>query len=289
MVNVVKSLKTRNKYRCVTITLTPELESIYLDVEGNVVFHELYLEEVNAQVSVSEVPLVVKSARSLAKDMVIEIFNGENCNAEAWIKQFIQECTRVGISEEKYTETLRIFLEKSALDWFSIFSKSNPLSSNWELWNNSFLDTFAVQSWSDIAYAINFKYMSGSLLEFALKKRRLILETDEKMTLTSQMNLLVTSLPKVIQNKIERKSLMTMEDLMGKLKQMKNFTDKEEKKSSNKPCNFCEAQGFANRWHDESVCRLKKTKLNSTKNGKIRVVNNTEAQEVIVKEEESKN
>ncbi|EFN70398.1 hypothetical protein EAG_00597, partial [Camponotus floridanus] len=43
--NVVKSLKVRNKFRNVVLTLSKELEKIYLDTEGNVVFHDEYLEE----------------------------------------------------------------------------------------------------------------------------------------------------------------------------------------------------------------------------------------------------
>ena len=43
---VVKSLKIRNKFRNVVVTITDELREIYLDEEGNVVFHDYYLEEV---------------------------------------------------------------------------------------------------------------------------------------------------------------------------------------------------------------------------------------------------
>lgn len=199
--NVVKRLKTRNKFRNVVITLSKELLAIYLDVEGNVVFHDLYLEElepVSITSTTSRDPPADKSVRSLAKYMVLEKFNGENFNAESWLKLFIQECTRVGIPSTNYAETLRLFLDKSASDWFNIFSKDNSLAVSWELWNNSFVDTFAGQSWSDVAYAINFKYFSGSLLEFGLKKRRLLLESDEKMSLVTQINLLVISLPKSI-------------------------------------------------------------------------------------------
>ncbi|KAK0177066.1 hypothetical protein PV328_001145 [Microctonus aethiopoides] len=44
--NVVKSLKVRNKFRNVVLTLTDELQKIYLDIEGNVVLYDEYLEEV---------------------------------------------------------------------------------------------------------------------------------------------------------------------------------------------------------------------------------------------------
>lgn len=287
--NVVKSLRTRNKYRNVIITLTEELVAIYLDEEGNVVFHDLYLEELSTETISSGAPPTSKPSRTLAKDMVLEKFTGDNFNANSWLKVFIRECTRVGITEERYVETLRLFLDKSALEWFIIFEKNNSLINNWGVWSNSFLDTFSVQSWSEVAYALNFKYLSGSLLEFALKKRRLILETDEKMSLATQLNLIVVSLPKSIQNKLDKKGLSNAEDLMSRLKQLGHTSEKENKKTpASSFCKFCESLGFANRSHDESVCRLKKGKSNE-KNNKIRMANNTEAQDIISMADEAKN
>ncbi|KAK0072596.1 hypothetical protein PV325_011126, partial [Microctonus aethiopoides] len=132
--NVVKSLKVRNKFRNVVLTLSDELQKIYLDIEGNVVLYDEYLEEVT---TVQE----------------------SNVNKESTI-------------------TFERKTKNSALDWYNVFVKQNSLL-NWEAWNNAFIDTFSAQSWIDIAYAYNFKFYNGSLLGYALKKRRLLLEVDD--------------------------------------------------------------------------------------------------------------
>lgn len=195
--NVVKSLKTRNKFRKVMITLDKDLLGIYMDEEGNVVFNDEYLEEVLSIQDQTDTSNPGKSTRSLAKDLILDKFNGENFKASTWIKLFVQECMRVGIKQNDYTETLRLFLIDSALNWFNVGVKQISLT-NWELWHNSFIETFSVQSWTEIAYAYNFKYLNGSLLDFALKKRNLLMEVDEDISLNSQINLIVISLPNFI-------------------------------------------------------------------------------------------
>ncbi|XP_076660132.1 uncharacterized protein LOC143363438 [Halictus rubicundus] len=290
---VVRSLKVRNKFRKVTVTLSEELKSIYFDEEGNTIFGNEYLEEVPQISTSAQVESTEKSNRSKAKDMVLEKVDGENFKANTWLKLFIQECERVRITQANYAETLRLFLDKSALEWFSTCMKEQSLVNNWELWKNSFLETFSAQSWAEIAYAYNFKFLNGSLLEYALKKRNLLLEADEDMAVNTQINLIVINLPKFIQNKLEKKSLNNIEDLMSKLKQMGKFN--EIKKETQKllvtktPCSFCEKLGYVNRFHPESLCRLKIQKINKQKNENIKIVNNTEIQEIIANSAEAKN
>lgn len=290
--NVVKSLKTRNKFRNIMITLNKELQDIYMDEEGNVVFNDEYLEEVSPTQEPSNTGKPEKSTHSLVKDIILEKFDGENLKAITWIRLFVQECTRIGIKQNKFAETLRLFLTDSALNWFNVFMKQNSLT-DWELWHNSFIDTFSVQSWTDIAYAYNFKYLNGSLLNFALKKRNLLMEVDEDISLNSQINLIVISLPNFIQSKIERKSLGSIEDLMSKLKQFGHVNDKkrENKKSetTQKPCSICDKLGFPNRFHPEDKCRLKDQKFSYKKNNNIKIVNNVEFEDAIAKSEEAKN
>lgn len=106
---MVKSLKTRNKFRNVMITLDDKLQAIYLDEEGNVAFNDEYLEEIAPLVKSNKAGSHEKSTRSLAKDMVIENFSGKNFKANNWLRVFVQECTRVGITQNKYAETFGCF------------------------------------------------------------------------------------------------------------------------------------------------------------------------------------
>lgn len=135
---VVKSLTKRNQFRNVIITLPANtFRNEYLDEEGNVVFNEFYLEvitDISHPASPSSQPTQssqpVKSMHSLAKDMVIENFNGKNCDAESWLKIFTSECTRLNIQVSKRAEALRLFVVDSALEWHTIFMKTNSLTAD---------------------------------------------------------------------------------------------------------------------------------------------------------------
>jgi len=106
------------------------------------------------------------------------------------------------------------------MDWYLNFLKTNSLDQSWGYWNNSFMDTFAEISWSEIAYAYTFKYLSGPLLNFALKKRSLLIDADPDLTVNSQINLIVTALPPFIRSKLIKKNVKTVEDLMSRLRQL---------------------------------------------------------------------
>lgn len=296
---VVKSLKTRNKFRNIVITLTDELQSIYLDDEGNVVFHDYYLEEAQTtplpgtQSIFPNPPPQDKPIHSIAKNIVIEKFNGEKNNAKVWLDLFIAECKRLEINENKFAEVLRLFLEGSALEWYMNFLRVNSLMHPWEFWNNSFTDTFAQISWAEIEYAYAFKYLNGSYLSFALKKRSLLIDVDPELTLASQINLIMISLPPFVKSKFFRKEFASMEDLMSKLRQLEpkiNKLNKSESKQDTqlekKACSYCEKLGFKNRFHPENLCRLK---IKEVKNNKIKIANNLECQEAVSACEDSKN
>uniref|UniRef100_A0ABD2X0U4 RNA-directed DNA polymerase n=1 Tax=Trichogramma kaykai TaxID=54128 RepID=A0ABD2X0U4_9HYME len=237
---VVKSLKTRNQFRNVTFTLSKELHDEYMDEENNFVFHEYYLEE--SQGDVAEIAQAGKETQgkvihSIAKDMILEKFHGKNCNAEAWMKLFVLECTRLNINENRFSEVLRLFLEGSASEWFSSFMKTNSLARDWEDWSNSFVDTFVQKSWSEIAFAYSFKYLNGSYLDFALKKINLLIDVDPELTIESQINLIVIGLPGFVRSKIDKKNIVKVEDLMAKLRQLEPVSNKFNRRSVEKQKN----------------------------------------------------
>ncbi|XP_071642241.1 uncharacterized protein [Temnothorax longispinosus] len=305
---VVKSLKTRSKFRNVVITLAEgDLKEVYLDDEGNVVFNEYYLEAIQAdspippQIPAAGIPPHEKPIHSISKNMILEKFNGKNFNAESWLELFVTECKRLEIAENKFPEVLRLFLEGPALEWFSIFLKTNSLAHAWEFWNNSFVDTFGQKSWSEIAYAYTFKYLNGSFLDFALKKRNMLLDVDPNLTISSQTNLIVIALPHFVRTRLNKKSLTNMEDLMSTLRQIEPLKnkynsnsgeandDKHKNQNKHRPCSYCESVGFPNRFHPEQMCRTKIAHQKANKNDKIKVANNIEIQDTIALAEVAKN
>ena len=296
---VVKSLKIRNKFRNAIITITDELRGIYLDEEGNVVFHDYYLEEVQTAAPFdfpASTSPQAKPIHSIAKNIVLEKFNGEKSNAKIWLKLFISECNRLEIQENKFSEVLRLFLEGSALEWYLNFLKIYSLTYPWEFWYNSFTDVFSQASWSQIEYAYAFKYLNGSFLNFALKKRSLLIDVDPELTLNSQINLIMIALPPFVRSKFLKQDFTTMDDLLSRLSQIEpkinkqNKTDNmQESQSPKKPCRHCEKLGFKNRFHPENLCWNKNKEIKLIKNDNIKIVNNIEAQEVVATCEQAKN
>ncbi|XP_076397156.1 uncharacterized protein LOC143265993 isoform X1 [Megachile rotundata] len=309
---VVKSLKLRNKFRNVVITLAEgKLKDSYVDHEGNVVFDGYYLEAIQTDSPIPsnhpapENPPQEKPIHSISKNIILEKFNGKNFNAESWMKIFVAECKRLEIKENKYPEVLRLFLEGPASNWFSIFLKTNSLTCEWEHWNKSFMDTFNQKSWSEIAYAYTFRYLNGPFLDFALKKRNMLIDIDPDLTINSQINLIVIALPHFVKSRLERKNLTNIDNLMSLLSQMepinnRNFNEKKDDKQkynedrqtnqrSRKPCAYCESVGFKNRFHPEEVCRTKTANRKTDKNDKIKIANNIEIEDAVSFTEEARN
>lgn len=267
----VKSLNTRGKFRNITITLKKELQSSYLDEEGNVVFCGYYLEAIDfspQRTSNTPLPNIENPIRSISNNMMLEKFSSKNQNAKSWLNLFMFECDRLKISEEQFPEALKINLEGPALDWFSSLYKTCSMDKPWDYWKISFLNTFGEKSWSEIEYAYSFRWLSGPLLDFALKKINLLIDVDPDLSISSQINFIILALPKFVRSRLNKKELVTIEHLMSTLRQLdpisnnSTHTNKYEfeinkQKRNFVPCQICEKAGYANRFHSETICRNK--------------------------------
>lgn len=65
-----------------------------------------------------------------------------------------------------------MYLEKIALEWYQTNLLKNK-EYNWEDWRTSFFKVFSNKVWSSSRYVYNFKYISGSFVDYAKKKRTL--------------------------------------------------------------------------------------------------------------------
>lgn len=161
-------------------------------------------------------------------------------------------------------EALRLFLEGSATDWYSSMLIRYTLTSEWGIWKENFYETCTNKGWSLIRYAILFKYINGSLLDYALKKERILLEMNKTIDNSTLINLIAVGLPEFITDKISRKKLNSPKDLfteLGSLEYLvkrkttnKNTKENPERKQQKEPCKICEKKGKMNRYHPESIC-----------------------------------
>ena len=207
-----KALTTRGKKRNPFITLSAELKKLYIDGDGNAVFNGEMLKEIMDDIpqTYSHTPSDAastdqsakpKSLSTLLKDAVIEKFGSKPTNAMAWLNIFETECKWLGILENRYWEVIRLDLENSAVDWYQT-TRMTFKNASWDRWRSSFLDAFAQKGWSNARSAISFRYILGSLSEYALRKENLLVNFNPIMDDDTKIALIVVNLPVSIQERL---------------------------------------------------------------------------------------
>lgn len=186
------------------ITLTMDGET-----DLNFVFRDIYLEEL--EIIPRRKTETETEKPSLDMERLLEILQkrdkhkGEETDfaikqfdrtqkATDWILEYETECKKYKIqSDEKKLKSLKKYLEKTGLVWY----QTNLLKDeeyNWEDWTAVFLKAFSNKDWSAVRYVYNFKCISGSFIEYAIEKERLILEVRRKTPEDIRVNLIVIGL-----------------------------------------------------------------------------------------------
>lgn len=146
------------------------------------------------------------------------------------------------------------------------------LHSEWSEWKKNFCETYGNKGWSLIRYALAFKYKTGSLLDYAIKKEKLLLEIRKTIDTGTLIDIIASGLPDFIADKIDRENLEATEDLfkeVGKLEHLVNRKKTYERKNNPnaeqkeklKPCTICEKLGKGARFHPEISCWFKTEKM----------------------------
>lgn len=163
--------------------------------------------------------------------------------------------------------SLKKYLEKTASEWY----QTNLLKDeeyNWEDWKAAFLKAFSSKGWFAVRYVYNFRYISGSFIEYAIKKEWLILEVRRKTPEEIRINFIVIGLPIYIQDKIDKEMVQSTNDLIGLLGQYEDqikrkkiqgrnvrFDRKSDPSPKRQPCVICEALNFPGRFYPIELCR----------------------------------
>ncbi|XP_043492264.1 uncharacterized protein LOC122517772 isoform X1 [Polistes fuscatus] len=289
---IKNSIKKRDQSKKIWIKLDEDQKRTYIDESGNIQFLDQYLEEVstkqprdkdaNLQHILEELikTLTEKENQHILKNVTekfnIEKFTSKNPNAMQWIEKFEKECERFNITKDKTKiEILRLFLEKSCLDWYSSMVIKLTVNSEWSEWKDKFLRIFKNQGWDMVTYAFAFRYKEGLLIDYALKKQRLILDINKSIDSKTMVDLIATGLPRLILNKLNRDKLNDTTDLFKEIRKYegmmykKNSTIKsgtfpqKNKTNERKPCNICESLDKGIRYHPEKSCWFKKNKTES--------------------------
>lgn len=332
-------LKTRGQYRNVNVTLPTDVEKLYIDEDENFIFKDFLLPESRIGVSTSATsssdPAISElvsslnkitedkeeSVKAILKHFLVEKFSARNRNVEAWCQSFEKESERFSLTGQRQIEVFKSCLDISLADWFSINQKRLGLTAPWKDWKSDLISTFGDSSWKPIRYAFNFKYFSGSYIDYAIRKEKMLLDLDRNLPDLMILDLIVVGLPNHVQNSLNRNSVTSVKILHSKLKKFEaedkifeNITKSKtfspsasrrnldvnkkgrtfsnstfEKKHLNldkdrKPCSICSKIGYPGRLHSESACWFK-----DKEPANLKTVNNVEMVPKSLLDEDQKN
>ncbi|XP_041979495.1 uncharacterized protein LOC121733345 [Aricia agestis] len=306
---IKNSLRKRHQSRKIWIKLNEDQKKTYIDEESNLQFQDQYLEEISTKqlkdkdnlqhileklIETTSKKENQHNLRNISEKLIIEKFTSRNSNAMQWIENFEKECERLNITkDETKIEILRLFLEKSCLDWYSSMALKLTVNSEWNEWRKKFLETFENQGWDMVTYAFAFRYKEGQLIDYALKKERLILDINQSIDSKTMIDLIATGLPMFVLNKLNRKELHDTTDLFNEIRKYEGMMYKKNstisksatflqknKSYEKKPCKTCESLDKGIRYHPEESCWFKKNKIESERVFRTRNVNNNSIIEV---------
>ena len=233
------SLTKVGHYRNIAVTMADATAASYIDTSLNFVFRDIYLEE-SEIISTRKIKTETEKP-NLQIETLLEIFRKQNMHeregtdfaikqfdgtqkATDWILEYETECEKYEIqNDEKRIKNLKKYLGKTASEWYQTNLPKDE-EYNWENWKAAFLKAFSNKGWSAVRYAYNFKYISGSITEYAIKKEQLILEVRRKTSKETRINLIVIGLLIHIQDKIDKEAVQSTNDLIGLLGQYEDQT-----------------------------------------------------------------
>ncbi len=191
----------------------------------------------------------------------------KSVKASAWLNLFESECTRLEVPMDRFWETLRLFLEKSAEDWYNT-TRLITTSTSWDYWKDSFLQNFGQKGWSDARSAVTYRFISGTLAEYAQTKVNLLISFNPKMDDLTLISLVVLGLPFHLQDRLDKVEITSIGKLISKIN---SFDRPIPRTISNNlsysaispfaslqrtPCPYCKSKGYE-RFHAEKDCLTK--------------------------------
>lgn len=289
---IKNSLKKRHQTRKIWIPLTDELRKIYLDAGENVQFGDQYLDEITVETNPSNNNSNNKTEPNLVKTaekFLLEKFSGRTSNVNQWIGEFETECERFEIIQDATKiEILKHFLEKQCLDWYTSMIIKFTVKSEWSVWKMNLCETYGNKGWSQVKYAYTFRYQTGSLLEYATKKERLLLEVNKDIDTQTLINLIVMGLPDYVMDKIDKTLVTSTASLCNEIgkqeytankkiffKTKKNMPDNKSRFEKSPSCKICEKLNKGVRYHPEEKCWFKQMDVYENRRIHNKNVNNT--------------
>ncbi|XP_076301736.1 uncharacterized protein LOC143219741 [Lasioglossum baleicum] len=281
---IKKSFRGRGEKISTWITLSKEIQEIYIDKEENVQFNGKFLKEIQREEQTELTRILEKlidksekkeeevNLKHVVDKFVLEKFQSKKSNAKQWMEIFEKECARIKIrKDETKIELLRLFMDGACQDWYNSITIKGQQGKDWLSWKDIFIETFTNNGWDNRMYAYNYKYKDGWLVDYSIKKEKLLLEINKNIDGDIMIDLIALGLPQSIRKKIDREKLENTKDLINELRKHESEMGKRKYPESNdgklgyhiklkekKPCSICEKLGKNNRYHPEEKCWFEK-------------------------------
>lgn len=304
----LKETIRRHDRKNVWIILSEELKKIYMDEAGNVRFNDYFLDksdnkqEHNKNENDDNLKKLIeqliisnqrknnqKDLKNISEKFLLQKFASKTTNVKQWIETFEKECKRFDIIEDDMMiEILRLFLDKSGTDWYYATIAKLEQINNWKEWKDRMLETFADKGWNTWRYALSFRYKEGSLIDYAMRKERLLLEANKKIDSVTLTAIISAGLPEFIADKIDKDGVTDSTSLFNEIRKYENLVTKKsyiaakdgkpdlrKKNVEKKPCKTCENLNKGLRYHPEEKCWFKIKENEKDKNNIGRIGSNT--------------
>lgn len=239
----IASFTKRGQHRAPYATLDESTTALYADSDGNFIYKGHYLLQTEfapdpppQQFSDPKLAELVshmskisepkdEPIKDILKHFLIEKFHPKNRNVEAWCLMFEKESSRFSLCGSRQIEVFKSFLDPSLGNWFAINQRRFLDASVWSSWKEKLVSTFGDNSFNAIRYALNYKFMNGSLIDYAIDKEKMLLELDRGYSDLTILDLIIAGLPSHVYNSLNKTTVTNIDKLHSKLKKFES-TDK---------------------------------------------------------------
>ncbi|KAK7601171.1 hypothetical protein V9T40_008612 [Parthenolecanium corni] len=269
--NAIASMRSRGSFRNISITMSDDLRKVYADDDGNFVFNDFVLGEVqlaptpassdstklDSMVSCLERIAAPKqeSIKEILRHLLIEKFTSKNKNVESWCNRFEKESLRFELTGRRQIEIFKSCLDPSLTNWFVVTQENLPLEAEWPSWRAEMISNFGDNSFKPVCSAIGYKFIGGSYIDYVVNKEKLLIEANSDLPKSVILDLIVYGLPSHIIKSLNRNNVTSIKILKDKLKKYegeeKNFESfksvRQFIKSNNKSASPSSFRSFENK------------------------------------------
>ncbi|KAI4476434.1 hypothetical protein M0804_013604 [Polistes exclamans] len=266
-----EALKKRHDELKIWIPLTEELKKIYSDEEGDLCFRGDYLVKVIQEQTEKHSHLekilekFVENSERKEKEInlkriidifILEKFNFKTSYVKQWLDSFEKEFEKMNIEKDKTKiELFRSVIDGTCNDWYTSTILKGGCENDWSGLKQELVGMWANKGWGTRTYAHFFRYKEGSLVQYAIKKERLLLEINRNMDSDTVIDRIAIGLPESIRENIDRDELKNIKDLIYKLQKLKRTVEKQSilqkeakqeyrfRNEDRKPCKVCREIG----------------------------------------------